>query len=85
MKIETILDRVVIDPELPIEQTSSGIFIPHVARQKQLRGTVVSIGPKVRQVSLGDIVVYQQYAGGEIEFKGKRYVQVSEDEILMIL
>jgi chaperonin GroES len=37
------------------------------------------------QVKVGDYVVYNKYAGTEVELEGERYLVLSEDEVLAIL
>jgi chaperonin GroES len=40
---------------------------------------------KPLQVKVGDYVVYNKYAGTEVELEGEKYLVLSEDEVLAIL
>lgn len=91
MKIRPLDDRILIKPEEAEEQTASGIYLPDTAREKPLRGKVVSVGPgklndegKRSQVSLkrGDTVVYGKFAGTEVDLDGQSHMLVRESELL---
>lgn len=87
--MKPINDRVVIKPASAEETTSGGLIIPDTAKEKPLRGEVVAVGPgkdgNLMTVSVGDSVLYGKYAGQELSYKGKDYLIMREDDILIIL
>jgi chaperonin GroES len=77
--------------------SKGGIHIPDSAQKKSRRGTVVACGPGSRidgnvegrrlplYVEVGETVMFDQYAGREVEIDGETFVVVSESEILTIV
>lgn len=62
--------------------------------EKPTQGTVVSIGGgrilnngaiAALSVRVGDIVVYNRYAGTEVRMDGQNYLVISEDEVACVL
>lgn len=89
MKMKPINDRVVVLPSPAEEKTSGGLILPDTAKEKPQKGEVVSVGPgkdgNLMTVQKGDTVLYGKYAGQEIQYKGKDYLIMREDDILVIL
>jgi len=89
--IKPLNDMVVIEPAKAESQTSAGIVLPDSAQEKQLRGKIVATGPgrmnddgerTPMEVKKGDVVIYSQYAGTEIELNGETLIVVGEGELL---
>lgn len=87
--MKPINDRVVVQPGKADEKTSGGIIIPDTAKEKPQQGKVVAVGPgkdgNKLTVKKGDKVLYGKYAGQELNYKGKDYLIMREDDILVIL
>ncbi len=87
--MKPINDRVVVEPAPAEEITSGGIIVPDTAKEKPQRGKVIAAGPgkdgNKLTVKKGDVVLYGKYAGQEISHKGKDYLIMREDDILVIL
>ena len=87
--MKPINDRVVVQPAVAEEKTSGGIIIPDTAKEKPQRGTVIAVGPgkdgNLMTVQVGDTVLYGKYAGQEINYEGKDYLIMREDDILVII
>lgn len=78
-------------------QTSKGgILLPDSAQEKPKEGTVVAVGPGVRdeegkvrppQVAPNDRVLFSSYAGTEVKNMDgdDEYILISEDDLLGIL
>ncbi|MEN9700297.1 MAG: hypothetical protein RLZZ301_1495 [Bacteroidota bacterium] len=80
-----LADRVLVEPAPAEQKTASGIIIPDTAKEKPLRGTVVAAGSGKKDepmsVSVGDAVLYGQYAGTEIKIDGKTFLIMRESDI----
>ncbi len=95
MKLRPLYDKVVVERlEEKEERTPSGIIIPDTAKEKPQLGKVVAVGPgklldngevKPLSVKEGDVVLFNKYAGNEVEMEGKVYLVMSEDEILAVV
>jgi chaperonin GroES len=87
--MKPVNDRVVIKPAKAEEKTKGGIIIPDTAKEKPQKGKVVAVGPgkdgNKPTVKKGDVVLYGKYAGQELQYEGKDYLIMKEDDILVII
>ena len=75
------------------ETTKSGIVLPGMDKDKSSEAEVIAVGPGglvdgkevVMQVSENDHVIYQKYAGTEVEIDDKKYIIVKQSDILAVL
>lgn len=89
MNIKPLADRVLVKPAAAEEKTVSGIIIPDTAKEKPLKGDVVSVGNGTKDeemvVKPGDNVLYGKYAGTEIELDGEKFLIMRQSDILAII
>jgi chaperonin GroES len=74
-------DRVLLESVPPPEE-ENGYIIPEGHEEKSLVAKVVHIGPKVEHTSVGDIVVYAEYASQEMSIEGQSYILTIEEELI---
>ncbi len=95
LNLRPLADRVIVEPLDKEEVTPGGILLPETAKEKPQEGRVVSVGPgrwdedgKKRvemEVSQGDTVIFAKYSGTEIKLNEKKYLILSEKDILAVL
>jgi len=95
MKLRPIYDKIVVKRMEEKEQkTPSGIIIPDTAKEKPQVGEVIAVGSgkllnngetKPLAVKAGDKVLFNKYAGTEVELEGEKYLVMAEDEVLAII
>lgn len=95
LNLRPLADRVLVEPLEQEEKTASGILLPETAKEKPQEGLIVAIGPgrldeegKKRvemEVKLGDKVIFAKYSGSEIKLGDKKYLLMSEKDILAIV
>ncbi len=95
LKLRPLADRVIVDPLDKEEVTAGGILLPETAKEKPQEGLVVAAGPgrwdddgKKRvemEVTEGDKVIFQKYSGTEVKVNDKKYLILSEKDILAVL
>ena len=95
LKLRPLADRVIVDPLEKEEVTAGGILLPETAKEKPQEGLVVAAGPgrwdedgKKRvemEVAEGDKVIFQKYSGTEVKISDKKYLILSEKDILAVL
>jgi chaperonin GroES len=95
LKMRPLADRVIVEPLEQEEKTASGILLPETAKEKPQEGLIVAVGPgrwdedgKKRvemEVALNDKVVFAKYSGTEIKLDDKKYLIMSEKDILAVL
>lgn len=94
MKVVPLGANVVVKRLAAEEKTAGGIVLPDAAREKPRQGRVLSVGDgrlladgtRVRhQVSEGDRVLFNSYAGAEVEVNGEDLLIMNEAEILAVV
>lgn len=94
MKIKPLSDRILVKPVGTEEKTESGIIVPDTAKEKPMRGEVVSVGPgkmtnegklMPMNVKVGNIVMYGKYSGTEFKMDKQEYLILNESDVLAII
>ena len=94
LKINPLLDNVLIKPLEAEKKAASGIVLPDNAREKPQMGQVMAVGPghrnpegKVLPVNLkvGQKVMYKKWGGNEVKVGGEEWILVEEKDILAVL
>lgn len=78
-------DRVLVEPDPEVKETSSGVKIPPTERKTPHYGTVVAIGSTVTEVVKGDRVHFSKYAGVEFSHEGKGYVYIRQSDVFSVI
>ena len=85
MKFKPLKDRVFISYTEEVEKTPGGIYVPDTAKEKPQRGKVEAIGTEVKEVKVGDEVMFDRYAGSKVKMNGTEYLIIKEEDILGIV
>ena len=80
--IKPLADRVVAVREEAKTQTTSGIYLPETAKEAPITAKVTAVGPEVKQVKVGDQIVYKNYATTELKLDATTYLIIKEEDIL---
>lgn len=89
--LKPLADRVLVEVDVEESKTAGGILLPDTAQKKSQKGTVIAIGSgKVLdngerlpfEVAVGDRVLFAKYSGVDIEESGKKFLLLSERDIL---
>lgn len=89
--LKPLADRVLIEVDVEETKTAGGILLPDTAQKKSQKGTVIAVGSgKVLdngerlpfEVAVGDRVLFAKYSGVDIEEGGKKFLLLSERDIL---
>ena len=83
--IRMTADRLLVQPskELGERKSRSGIVIPATANVDRRLGwaEVVAVGPTVRNVEEGDLVLFAPDAGYEVDIRGDEYLILRERDV----
>ncbi len=94
MKIVPIGENIVVKRLEAEEITAGGIVLPDAAKEKSRQGRVLSLGDgrmlpggtrAAHQLSEGDRVLFDSYAGTEVRVNGDALLIMREDEILAVV
>lgn len=80
--IKPLGDRVVAVHEEAKTQTASGIYLPDNAKEKPVVAEVKAVGGDVKNVKVGDRIVYKEYSTTDLKIDGTEYLVVREEDIL---
>lgn len=81
--IKPLGDRVLLKVLTQEEKTAGGIIIPDTAKEKTQRAEVAEIGDSEDiKVKVGDVVIYDKYAGISLKEQDAEYLIVKHDEIV---
>lgn len=85
MAIKPIGSRILIEVRAGEEKTASGLLIPTAAQEKTNTGTVLAIGDKDITVKVGQIVVFDKYAGTQIVMDSNEQLLLDMENVLAIV
>ena len=92
MMLKPIGDRVVIKKAEAEKTTASGIVLPESAQEKPRYAEVVAISSDIENdekkkgsLSVGDKVIYSQYAGTDVKLDDSEYIVVKYNDILAVV
>jgi chaperonin GroES len=93
-KLQPLGDRVVVKPTPREEMTKSGIVLPDTAKERPQEGTILAVGPgrtlddgsrEPMEVSEGQKVLFQKYAGTEFKLDDDELLILSQKDILAVI
>ncbi len=93
--LRPLADRVIVEPVEEEEKTASGLLLPETAKDKPQQGLIVAVGPGrwdekgqkriEMDIAAQDKVVFARYSGTEIKLDEKKYLIMSEKDILAVV
>ena len=93
-KLKPLGDRLVVRPSAREETTKSGIVLPDTVKERPQEGSILSVGPgrtlddgkrEPMEVSAGQKVLFQKYAGTEFKLDDEDLLILSQKDILAVL
>ena len=81
VNIQPLADYVVVQQEEAASKTASGLYLPEQAQEKPKTAKVMAIGTAVKEVKVGDRVVYGGYSNIELKQDGQTYIVIKEENI----
>jgi chaperonin GroES len=93
-QLKPLGDRLVVKPTPREEMTKSGIVLPDTAKERPQEGTIMAAGPgrtlddgtrESMEVSVGQKVLFQKYAGTEFKLDDDELLILSQKDILAVI
>ena len=93
MTIKPLFDKIVVEAVESQEKTAGGLFLPDSAKEKPQSAKVLAVGPGgmvdgkevTMQVKVGDIILYNKYAGSDFKLDGKEVTILKQSDVLAIV
>lgn len=82
INIQPLADYVVAQPEEAQTKTASGLYLPDNAQEKPKVAKVVAVGAAVKQIKIGDRIIYKSYSTTEVKMGADEYLLIKEEDIL---
>lgn len=85
MKLQPLADRIVAKSLEAEAKTSTGLFIPDTAKEKPQMGEVLAVGKDVKEVHIGDHILYTKYGPTEVKVDGEELLLLKEEDVLAVV
>jgi co-chaperonin GroES (HSP10) len=87
LKVKVVGKKVLVLPEKPEDVQKEGALfeVPETLQEVKPRGTVVSVGGKVEEISVGDKVIHSTSIPAAVVIDGVNYFVMLESDIFAIL
>lgn len=80
--IQPLADYVVTQKEEATTKTASGLYLPDSAKEKPTTSKIVAIGKNVRELKVGDRIVFKTYSATDVKVDKTEYQIVKEEDVL---
>lgn len=80
--IKMLGKRVLVEELVEDIKSESGIILGDTKNSAQKIGIVVSVGGEVEEISLGDKVLFDGHRVAPLEFDGKTYLIMEENNVI---
>jgi|TARA_Y100000289_G_scaffold65875_1_gene80496 chaperonin GroES len=85
-KVIPVGNKLLLKKTKQATKTAGGIIIPEIAQKKEYKGTVVGVGAEVKEIKVGDIVQYADYAmPTPMEHEGEEHLLVQAGDVFAII
>jgi chaperonin GroES len=84
-KIQPLAQYVVATQEEAETKTASGIYLPDKAAEKPKIAKVLAVGKDVKEVKVGDKIIYGGYSHSEVKVDAKEYLLIKEEDIYAVV
>jgi len=75
-------DRVFVTYTEEMERTAGGIYVPESAKEKPQRGSIQAVGKDVKNVKVGDQILFDKYSGSKLKIEDEDCLILKEEDIL---
>jgi chaperonin GroES len=80
--IQPLADYVLAQQEEAATKTASGLYLPDKATEKPKIAKVLAVGKDVKQVKVGDRIIYKSYSTTDIKHGSEDFLLVKEEDVL---
>lgn len=82
LNFKPLKDRVFVSYTEELDRTSGGIYIPDAAKEKPQRGKIEAVGDEVKEVKVGDMILFDKFSGSKIKVNDVDCLIIKEEDIL---
>jgi len=85
MNLKPLADRLVARQAEAQAKTASGILLPDQAKEKVQVAEVLAVGKDVKEVAVGDKIVYSEYGPNRYKQDGAELLIMKEEDVLAVV
>lgn len=85
MQLHPLADRIVASQMEAEAKTASGILLPDSAKEKPLMAEVKAVGKEVKEVKVGDKILYKQYKADEVKVGSDEFLLLKEEDVMAVV
>ena len=85
MKLQPLADRIVAKSLEATTQTAAGIYIPDTAKEKPVMAEVLAVGKDVKEVKVGEQILYAKYGPTEVKINDEELLLLKEEDVLAVV
>lgn len=80
--IQPLGDNVVAVSEEATNKTASGLYLPESAKEKPQTAKIQAVGKEVKELKVGDKIIYKSYSTTDVKVGNTDYIIVKEEDVL---
>jgi chaperonin GroES len=80
--IQPLADYIVAQAEKAETKTASGLYLPGGAQEKPKVAKVVAVAKDVKNIKVGDRIIYKSYSNTDVKVGSEEYLLVKEEDVL---
>lgn len=85
VSIQPLGERVVAKTIEAETKTASGLYLPDSAKEKPKTAEVLASGKDVKEIKVGDKIIYKDYSTTEVKVDGDKFIILKEEDVLGII
>lgn len=82
VNITPLADYVVAQSEEAESKTASGLYLTQSAQEKPKTAKVLAVGKDIKEIKVGDKIIYKSYSTTDVKVGKEEYILVKEEDIL---
>lgn len=84
IQFKPLKDRVFVRYSEEMDRTAGGIYVPDTAKEKPQKGIVEAVGSEVKEVKVGNTILFDKYSGSKTTIDNTEYLIIKEEDVLGI-
>lgn len=82
---KSLRDIVVIEPHQVADSTADGVLLAEESRDLVISGKIVKIGTEVKELAVGDEILFKRGLTDGFSFEGKQYLFTTEKNVIAVI
>lgn len=80
--IKPVKKYLLLEKEVVDNQASSGIILSAEEKEEKNVAKVLATGDEVKEINVGDVVIFESYSTKEIEYNEEKYLIIEDEKVI---